>query len=269
MENAGSSRMHDCQTHDVSLKPWMSDSSEVNDQPKNVLNRQISEEENADKRTQFRNHIIKRMKTNITRHQLIDLLTDIQECSDDEKDSLVKLLPLKFYFRDTPFTSSTAHTLAQILPRLHGPVEELDLSRCKLNLDSLKIICEGTSKLKYKMEFLDVGGNELGDEEVKIISVVLNKVGELRLWDCGISATGLEVLCGEIKKLETPMESLDLSYNKFGDEGVKIISVILNKVGMLRLIGCEISEDGKQILREELKRLGLPVSSFVRFLVKL
>nr|CAB3264363.1 NACHT, LRR and PYD domains-containing protein 1-like [Phallusia mammillata] len=123
------------------------------------------------------------------------------------------------------------------------------------------MICEGIGKLKYKMKYLDLSGNRLGDEEVKIISVVLNKVGELRLWDCGISATGLEVLCGEIKKLETPMESLDLSYNKFGDEGVKIISVILNKVGMLRLIGCEISEDGKQILREELKRLGLPKST--------
>nr|CAB3260232.1 uncharacterized protein LOC100175027 [Phallusia mammillata] len=271
----------------------------------------ILQRRHTDKRETFHNMFVKFVTTSMSDYQLIDVLTDVQECSDDNKDTIAKIFPVWFNFGRTPITCSTAHALGQILPRLNRPVERLNLYKCNLNLDSLNLICKGIMKLTNKIKFLDLSYNKFEVDEVRTISGCLNKVRRLELvhcnifrdgveilcqkmkpmellnlsdnkfgddgviiisgclhqvrWlellRCDISATGLEVLCEKIKHLEIPMDILNLSFNEFNNHEVKIISGCLNKVRMLKLFHCKISEDGKQILGKELERLELPLST--------
>nr|CAB3260250.1 uncharacterized protein LOC100175027 [Phallusia mammillata] len=211
------------------------------------------------RRQAFRENLIEYMKTDVHEYELIDLLTDLQECSDDEKDFLASYLPVKLNFFQTPISSSAAHALAEILPRLNRTVKKLDRINCDLNSDTLRVICGGISEMKHRMEELYLSQNEFGNAGVEIISGCLRKL-ELRkldLGNCRISAAGLEVFCREIKHLDTPMEVLDLSENMFGNPGVKIISKCLRKLELrvLYLMECGISAAGLEVYAEKLNFL--------------
>nr|CAB3260256.1 uncharacterized protein LOC100175027 [Phallusia mammillata] len=153
------------------------------------------------KSERFFNELVQSMNKDVRGFELVDLLVDFQECSNDVKDSLAKFLTDKLIFYPIPISVSAVHALAEMLPRFNHPVERLFLAFCDLNSDSIKLICEGIDKMKYMLGILDLSGNDIGLDEIRNISSCLNKVKELRVRGCGITKRGRQLLEEDIKNL--------------------------------------------------------------------
>ncbi|XP_036420377.1 ribonuclease inhibitor-like [Colossoma macropomum] len=79
---------------------------------------------------------------------------------------------------------------------------------------------------------LDLSGNNLEDSGVKLLSAGLEnphcKLEKLRLWYCGITGEGCAALVKALKSNPSShLRELDLSYNKPGESGVKLLSDLL------------------------------------------
>ncbi|XP_059815443.1 NACHT, LRR and PYD domains-containing protein 3-like isoform X1 [Hypanus sabinus] len=102
-----------------------------------------------------------------------------------------------------------------------------------LNLEYCHIQCEGTQRLGpglYKCRELRLGGNQLGDSGLKLVSAALRnpecKIQKLRLDNVGLTDSGAEELASALST-NPLLSELDLSFNKLGDSGVKLVSVAL------------------------------------------
>ncbi|XP_062895466.1 NACHT, LRR and PYD domains-containing protein 3-like [Mobula hypostoma] len=77
---------------------------------------------------------------------------------------------------------------------------------------------------------LDLSDNELGDSGMKLVSAALriseSKIQKLWLWGVGLTHSGVEVLVSAVSTIRSLMV-LDLSDNKLGDSGVKLVSTAL------------------------------------------
>ncbi|XP_072890975.1 NACHT, LRR and PYD domains-containing protein 12-like isoform X2 [Hemitrygon akajei] len=102
---------------------------------------------------------------------------------------------------------------------------------------------------------LDLSNNKLGDSGVKLVSVALRnpecKIQRLRLWDVGLTDSGAEDLASALST-KSSLTELDLSYNKLGDSGVKLVSVALRnpecKIQKLELYNVGLTDSGAEDL---------------------
>ncbi|XP_062895448.1 LOW QUALITY PROTEIN: NACHT, LRR and PYD domains-containing protein 12-like [Mobula hypostoma] len=102
-----------------------------------------------------------------------------------------------------------------------------------LNLVNCHIQCEGIQRLGpglHKCQELGLGGNELGDSGVKTVSAALRnpecKIQTLGLYDVGLTDSGAEDLASALST-NPSLTELNLSGNKLGDSGVKLVSAAL------------------------------------------
>ncbi|XP_032890347.1 NACHT, LRR and PYD domains-containing protein 3-like isoform X5 [Amblyraja radiata] len=111
------------------------------------------------------------------------------------------------------------------------------ISRCNtikhLDLCSCGIQCEGLQRLGpalHKCQRLGLRDNDLGDSGVKLVSVALRnrhcQIQALWLDKVGLTDSGSEDLASALSTNHSLTE-LDLSDNKLGDLGVKLVSVAL------------------------------------------
>ncbi|XP_072133385.1 NACHT, LRR and PYD domains-containing protein 3-like [Mobula birostris] len=81
-----------------------------------------------------------------------------------------------------------------------------------------------------KEYFIRLGRNKLGDSGVKLVSAALRnpecKIQKLWLWDVGLTDSGAEDLVSALST-NPSLTELDLSGNKLGDSGVKLVSAAL------------------------------------------
>ncbi|XP_072893477.1 NACHT, LRR and PYD domains-containing protein 3-like isoform X2 [Hemitrygon akajei] len=131
-----------------------------------------------------------------------------------------------------------------------------------LNLGNCHIQCEGIQRLGpglHKCQELRLGENELGDSGVKLVSVALRnaecKIQKLWLIDVGLTDSGAEDLASALST-NPLLTGLDLSENKLGDAGVKIVSVALRnpecKIQKLRLTHVSLTDSGTENLASAL-----------------
>ncbi|XP_067833840.1 NACHT, LRR and PYD domains-containing protein 3-like [Heptranchias perlo] len=115
----------------------------------------------------------------------------------------------------------------------------------ELNLEYCSIHCEGLQRLGpklHKFQVLRLASNKLGDLGVKLLSAALRnpdcKIQELGLRDNDLTDSCTEDLVSALKKNRS-LTVLNLSYNKLGDSGVKLLSAALRnpdcKIQELRL----------------------------------
>ncbi|XP_072891570.1 ribonuclease inhibitor-like isoform X2 [Hemitrygon akajei] len=105
-------------------------------------------------------------------------------------------------------------------------IKHLDLALCHIQ-------CEGIQRLGpglHKCQELRLGQNKLGDSGVKLVSAALRnpecKIQKLWLRDVGLSDSSAEDLIFALST-NPSLTELDLSVNKLGDSGVKLVSAAL------------------------------------------
>ncbi|XP_072894882.1 NACHT, LRR and PYD domains-containing protein 3-like isoform X2 [Hemitrygon akajei] len=131
-------------------------------------------------------------------------------------------------------------------------IKHLDLQGCHLQCEGIQRLASGLHKCQY----LGLGENNLGDSGVKLVSAALRnpecKIQKLWLSRVGLTDTGAGDLTSALST-NTSVTELNLSYNKLGDSGVKLVSAALwkpkFKVQTLWLWGNRFSETGRKELR--------------------
>ncbi|XP_072892029.1 ribonuclease inhibitor-like [Hemitrygon akajei] len=102
---------------------------------------------------------------------------------------------------------------------------------------------------------LDLSDNKLGDSGVKLVSAALRnpecKIQKLWLWKVGLTDSGAEDLASALST-NPSLTVLDLSLNKLGDPGVKLVSAALRnpecKIQKLWLDNVGLTDSGAEDL---------------------
>ncbi|XP_072892094.1 NACHT, LRR and PYD domains-containing protein 3-like isoform X3 [Hemitrygon akajei] len=131
-----------------------------------------------------------------------------------------------------------------------------------LDLENCHIQCEGIQRLGpglHKCQALGLERNDLGDSGVKLVSATLRnpecKIQKLGLRDVGLTDSGAEDLVSALST-NPSLTVLDLSDNKLGDSGVKLVSAALRnpecKIQKLRLHNVGLTDSGAEDLASAL-----------------
>ncbi|XP_062895928.1 NACHT, LRR and PYD domains-containing protein 12-like isoform X2 [Mobula hypostoma] len=163
----------------------------------------------------------------------------------------------KLWLRDVGLTDSGAGDLVSALST-NRSLTELNLGANKLGDSGVKLVSAALRKSECKIQKLwlyDVGltangakeiistlgtnrsltelslnDNKLGDSGVKLVSAALRvsecKIQKLWLRDVGLTDSGVEDLVSALST-NPSLTELNLSYNKLGDSGVKLVSAAL------------------------------------------
>ncbi|XP_072893997.1 NACHT, LRR and PYD domains-containing protein 3-like [Hemitrygon akajei] len=133
-------------------------------------------------------------------------------------------------------------------------IQKLGLGDVGLTDSGVEDLASPLSKISLLME-LDLGSNKLGDSGVKLVSAALRnpecKIQKLGLMEIGLTDPGAEDLVSALSTNLSLME-LDLSGNKLGDSGVKLVSAALRnpecKIQKLGLRGVGLTDSGAEDL---------------------
>ncbi|XP_059818039.1 NACHT, LRR and PYD domains-containing protein 3-like [Hypanus sabinus] len=135
----------------------------------------------------------------------------------------------------------------------------------KLGLDNVDLTVSGAENLasalgtNRSLMDLNMDRNKLGDTGVKLVSVALRnpecKIQKLGLRDISLSDSGVEDLVSALRT-NPSLTELDLSENKLGDSGVKLVSAALRnpecKIQKLLLYNVGLRDSGAEDLASAL-----------------
>ncbi|XP_059817967.1 NACHT, LRR and PYD domains-containing protein 3-like isoform X2 [Hypanus sabinus] len=153
-------------------------------------------------------------------------------------------------FRGMKLTPTDCAVLSHVIG-LCDTIIQLDLWNCHIQ-------CEGIQRLGpglHKCQELRLNDNNLGDSGVKLVSSALRnpecKIQKLWLIYVGLTDSGAEDLASALST-NTSLRTLNLSDNKLGDSGVKLVSAALRnpecKIQKLRLIKVGLTDSGAEDL---------------------
>ncbi|XP_078138895.1 ribonuclease inhibitor-like isoform X4 [Centroberyx gerrardi] len=159
---------------------------------------------------------------------------------------------LKKYFRSDD-------VLERLLPVLKVSKKAL-LGDCNLTDRCCKSVASALSSNTSGLEELDLSRNKLQNSGVKLLSSGLEnphcKLQRLRLHGCGITGEGCESLASALSLNPSHLKDLDLSQNSLGIQAVTQLSDFLGnpacQLERLRLHGCDITEEACESLASAL-----------------
>ncbi|XP_078251068.1 NACHT, LRR and PYD domains-containing protein 3-like [Rhinoraja longicauda] len=157
-------------------------------------------------------------------------------------------------FRGLGLTPIDCAVLSHVI-RHCDTIKHLDLWNCRIQ-------CEGLQRLGpvlHKCQHLGLGYNDLGDSGVKPVSAALRnpdcKIQRLWLGRVGLTHSGAEDLASALST-NPSLTELDLSLNKLGDSGVKLVSAALGnpdcKIQRLWLRTVGLTDSGAEDLASAL-----------------
>ncbi|XP_072893718.1 NACHT, LRR and PYD domains-containing protein 3-like [Hemitrygon akajei] len=157
-------------------------------------------------------------------------------------------------FRGMTLTPIDCAVLSHVIG-LCDTIKHLDLEDCHIQ-------CEGIQRLGpglHKCQELRLGRNDLGDSGVKLVSAALRnpecKIQKLWLDNVRLTDSGAEDLDSALST-NTSLTELDLSDNKLGDSGVKLVSAALRnpecKIQKLLLGDVGLTDSGAKDLASAL-----------------
>ncbi|XP_073672682.1 NACHT, LRR and PYD domains-containing protein 3-like [Garra rufa] len=150
--------------------------------------------------------------------------------------------------------------LSDVLQNPHCKLETLWLSKCGVTDEGCAALASALRSNPSHLRDLNLSGNNLGDS-VKMLSDVLEdphcKLEILWLIDCGVTDEGCAALASALRSNPSHLTDLDLSVNKLGDSGVKLLSNVLEdphcKLDKLWLSYCSVTEEGCAALASALR----------------
>ncbi|XP_072892268.1 NACHT, LRR and PYD domains-containing protein 3-like [Hemitrygon akajei] len=130
-------------------------------------------------------------------------------------------------------------------------IKHLELIYCHIQSEGIQRLGPGL----HKCQELRLGGNELGDSGVKLVSAALRnpecKIQKLGLNNVGLTDSGVEDLVSTLST-NSSLTELNLSGNELGDSGVKLVSAALRKaeckIQKLQLMGVGLTDSGAEDL---------------------
>ncbi|XP_030646343.1 NACHT, LRR and PYD domains-containing protein 12-like [Chanos chanos] len=131
-------------------------------------------------------------------------------------------------------------------------LETLNLCKCSITEEGCAVLASALSYNPSHLTELDLSCNAFADSGSKLLSVVLKntrcKLRKIMLRSCSITEEGCVALTSALSENPSHLRELNLSYNKPGDSGVKMLSVILKnplcQLETLKLRSCSITEEG-------------------------
>ncbi|XP_053364069.1 NACHT, LRR and PYD domains-containing protein 12-like [Clarias gariepinus] len=133
--------------------------------------------------------------------------------------------------RNNNVGDSAVKCLCAVLENPDCKLETLRLWSCGVSDDGCAALTSALrSNPSHLREMNLTNNNEVGDSGVKYLCAVLEnpdcKLETLRLWDCGVSDEGCAALTSALRSNPSHLRELDLSYNKIGDSGKKLLSAL-------------------------------------------
>ncbi|XP_072893822.1 ribonuclease inhibitor-like [Hemitrygon akajei] len=129
--------------------------------------------------------------------------------------------------------------MSAALRNLECKIQKLELERVGLTDSGAEDLASALSTNPSLTE-LNLGANKLGDSGVKLVSSVLInpecKIQTLRLWDVGLTDSGVEDLVSNVSKKTLPTE-LDLGSNSLTDRSVPALRRLILTLPSLERIG--------------------------------
>ncbi|XP_073679952.1 NLR family CARD domain-containing protein 3-like [Garra rufa] len=130
--------------------------------------------------------------------------------------------------------------------------KKADLSGCGLTEKSCLTLASALSSNSTNLRELNLSDNNLEDLGLKHLSTGLKnphcKLETLKLSGCLIREEGCAVLASALSVNPSYLRELDLNWNKPGDSGLKLLSILLKdpqcKLEKLQLWDCNIGEEG-------------------------
>ncbi|XP_030646416.1 NACHT, LRR and PYD domains-containing protein 12-like [Chanos chanos] len=151
--------------------------------------------------------------------------------------------------------------LSAVLKDPRCKLETLRLSCCSISEDSCAALALALRANPSHLRELDLSENKPGITGVDLLSALLEdpqcKLEKLSVCDCSITEEGCAALASAIRLNPTHLRELDLSWNKTGDIGMKLLSAVLkdpdSKLETLKLQYCSITAEGCASLVSALK----------------
>lgn len=146
--------------------------------------------------------------------------------------------------------SGSDEVLERLLPVLKASKTAL-LSDCSLTDRCCRYISSVLSLELSGLEDLDLSRNKLQDSGIALLSEGLKspacKLQRLCLKECGITKKGCQSLASGLASNPSHLRELDLSENRFHDEGLELLSEVLNKCSLETLRLCKCGITGKPL----------------------
>ncbi|XP_057178224.1 NACHT, LRR and PYD domains-containing protein 12-like isoform X1 [Triplophysa rosa] len=118
--------------------------------------------------------------------------------------------------------------ISTLLANPHCKLEMLWLSYCNITDEGCADLTSALRLNSSHLREMNLTGNNVGDSGVKLISVVLEnphcKLKILKLAHCNITDEGCVALTSALRSNPSHLEEIDLSGNKIGGSGVKLLS---------------------------------------------
>uniref|UniRef100_A0A8C1SXY7 Uncharacterized protein n=1 Tax=Cyprinus carpio TaxID=7962 RepID=A0A8C1SXY7_CYPCA len=145
--------------------------------------------------------------------------------------------------------------------RLKSVIVLYRLSSCGVTDEGCAALASALRSNPSHLRQLNLSGNKLGASGVKLLSDGLKdphcKLEKLWLSDCGVTDEGCAALASALKSNPSHLRELDLSGNKLGVSGVKLLSDGLKdphcKLETLWLRDCGVTDEGCAALASALR----------------
>ncbi|XP_042593606.1 ribonuclease inhibitor-like [Cyprinus carpio] len=178
------------------------------------------------------------------------------EAVEDELISLIQERPALYDITEKRYANrvAIANSWREIENKLviSGTLVPSCLSCCYITQKGCAALISALRSNPLHLTELNLSCNKPGDSGVKLLSALLEdprcKLKKLKLLDCSIGEEGCAALISALRSNPSHLTELNLSYNKPGDSGVKLLSALLEdphcKLEKLQLYNCSTREEG-------------------------
>ncbi|XP_016408298.1 NACHT, LRR and PYD domains-containing protein 12-like [Sinocyclocheilus rhinocerous] len=165
------------------------------------------------------------------------------------------------HLSDNKLGNSGVEQLSAALKNPHCKLQKLKLSNCGVTNKGLAALTSALASNPSHLRNLNLAENKLQNSGVELLSDVLEnphcKLEILWLRRCNVTDAGCDDLASALISNPSHLRQLNLSWNKLGNAGVKLLSDVLEnpqcKLELLWLINCGVTDEGCAALASALR----------------